>query len=123
MVPVRRSQTGQGKLGCLLWIAGLAIATLVAVKMVPIKVQTAEFDDFMEEQAKWTGHRTGEDIRKVLVGKANELGLPVRDDNVRVELTRERIKIEAAYTVPVEFPGYTYNWNFHQMVDRPVFIF
>src|SRR5947199_7706242 len=107
MVSHRRSQSGQGKLGCLLWIIGLAVATMIAMKMVPIRVQTAEFADFMEEQAKWPGNRTSDDVRKTLVSKATELGLPVKEENIRVELTRERIKMEATYTVPVVFPGYT----------------
>lgn len=30
--------------------------------------------------------------------------------------------MEVEYTIPVEFPGYTYQWNFHHKLDRPIFI-
>ena len=36
--------------------------------------------------------------------------------------TNGRIKIEANYVIPLEFPGYTYSWEFKHFVDRPVFI-
>jgi hypothetical protein len=119
----RRAQSGQGKLGCILWITAFAIFGLVAYKMIPIKVQTSEFADFLEEQAKWTGNRSSDDIKKAVMAKATDLGLPIVDDNVRVQRDRERIRMEVTYTIPVQFPGYTYNWQFHHMVDKPIFIF
>ena len=119
----RRRQSGQGKIGCVIWILAVAICGMVAYKMVPIKVTTSEFADFMEEQAKWTGNRSSEDIKKVVLVKAGELGIPLKEENLQVNRDRDRIKMEATYTVPVEFPGYTYNWQFHQLVDKPIFIF
>jgi len=30
--------------------------------------------------------------------------------------------MSAQFTVPLEFPGYTYEWEFDLQVDRPIFI-
>jgi hypothetical protein len=117
-----RRQSGQGKIGCVLWILAFAICALVAFKMVPIKIKSAELHDFMVDQAKWTSRRTGEQVAKAVLQKAQELDLPVAEDDVRVVIERERIKMDVSYTVPVEFPGYTYQWRFHHAVDRPIFI-
>ena len=35
----------------------------------------------------------------------------------------DRLRMRATYTVPLEFPGYTYHWNFDHQVDVPIFIF
>jgi hypothetical protein len=121
--PARRSQAGQGKIGCVFWVLAFAIVAMIGYKMLPIKVQSSEFADFLEEQAKWVGNRSTEDIKKAVMIKAGELNLPVKDENVVVQRDRDRIKMEVTYVVPVEFPGYTYNWQFHHMVDRPIFIF
>jgi len=115
-------QSGQGKLGCILWIIFLVVAGMVASKMIPVKIKTSEFADFMNETAQFPGRGSSDDIRKILLGKAKELDLPIKEDDIKVDRQRERIKMEATYTIPIEFPGYTYMWTFHQTVDRPIFI-
>jgi hypothetical protein len=117
-----RRQSGQGKIGCVLWILAFSICALAAYKMVPIKIKSAELHDFMVDQAKWTARRTAEQVAKAVLQKAQELELPVTEDDVRVVIERERIKMDVSYTVPVEFPGYTYYWKFNHNVDRPIFI-
>jgi hypothetical protein len=118
-----RRQAGQGKVGCAIWLICFCIAAMVAYKMIPVKVKTAELQDFMVDQAKWAGNATNDAIKKSILAKANELGLPLDEKGVKVEKDRDRVRMEAVYTVPVEFPGYTYNWQFHQMVDRNIYIF
>ena len=119
---MRSRQAGQGKIGCLLWILLVAVAGLVAFKMIPIKVRSSELHDFMVEQAKWAANYPEDQIEKSILTRANELQLPLDKDSVKVEKVRERIRMEATYTVPVVFPGYTYQWKFHHFVDRPIFV-
>ena len=120
---MRSRQSGDGKIGCILWIAVFAVAALVAYKMIPVRIKSAELYDYMVEQAKWASNASSENIKKAIVQRAKELELPVDPENVRVERSGDRIKMEAKFTVPVEFPGYTYYWDFHHMVDRNIFIF
>jgi hypothetical protein len=116
-------QTGQGKIGCLIWVLAFAIGAMVAYKMIPVKVKSAELYDFMVDQAKWAGNATSDALEKSILHKAKELGLPLNEESVQVRKDRERVRMEATYTVPVEFPGYTYHWRFHQLVDRNIYIF
>ena len=116
-------QAGQGKIGCAIWVLCFLVAAMVAYKMIPVKVKTAELQDFMTDQAKWAGNATAEALKKSILAKAHELGLPLDEKGVKVETGRDRVRMEAVYTVPVEFPGYTYQWRFHQMVDRNIYIF
>jgi hypothetical protein len=119
---MRSRHSGQGKLGCILWLALVAVTGMVAYKMIPIKVRSSELHDYMVEQAKWAANNTTDVLEKSILARAKELSLPLTEEGVTVEKVRERIKMEAVFTVPVEFPGYTYNWTFHFMVDRPIFI-
>ena len=116
-------QTGQGKIGCALWLIAFLIGAMVAYKMIPVKVKTAELYDFMVDQAKWASNATTDALEKSILAKANELGLPLDEKGVQVKKDRDRVRMEAVYTVPVEFPGYTYHWRFHQLVDRNIYIF
>ena len=120
---MRSRQSGDGKIGCILWIAAFAIAALAAYKMIPVRIQSAELYDFMVEQAKWAANQPTDAIKKAIVQRARELELPVEPEDVRVEKGADRIRMEAQFTVPVEFPGYTYYWDFHHLVDRSIFIF
>ncbi len=51
-----------------------------------------------------------------------ELSIPLDKKAVKVTRSRDRIYIDVEYTIPVEFPGYTYQWHFRHKLDRPIFI-
>jgi type III secretion system FlhB-like substrate exporter len=122
-MPGRIGERGEGNLGCVLWVAVLVIAVLMAVKMIPVKIASSQLYDFMEEQAKFAANAAPAEIAKTIVNKAKELELPVSKDDVRVERVGDNIRMHAEYTVPIEFPGYTYMWHFDHQVNRPIFIF
>jgi hypothetical protein len=117
------SQRGEGNFGCILWVLVLGVATLIAWKMVPVKIATAELYDYIEEQAKFAANTPPEQIEKGILLKAQLLKLPLTKEDVKVERVGDNIRMEASYTVPVNFPGYTYEWHFDHKVDRPIFIF
>ena len=118
-----RSQAGEGKLGCILWTLALAALVLAAWKMIPVKVATSELYDFMVEQAKWAATTPPEQLQKGIVAEAKRLNLPVDPQDVRVVSEGGHIKMSARFTVPIDFPIRTYNWDFNLEVDRPIFTF
>lgn len=119
----RTAERGEGNLGCILWLLVLALAVLISWKMIPVKVNSAELADYMVEVAQFQAARTPpEDLKKLVLARASELGLPLTKENLTVVRTGDRIRMSAEYTVPVEFPGYTYNWHFRHELDRPIFI-
>lgn len=117
-----RGQAGEGKLGCILWTLLLVVAVMAAWKMIPVKVATSELYDYMVEQAKWAAGTNTELIQKRILGKANELDLPVEAKQITVERRGDHVRMRAQFTVPVEFPGYVYNWDFDLQVDRAIYI-
>lgn len=122
-MPRRTAERGEGNLGCIVWVLLLAIGVLFAWKLIPVKMNSAELYDYMDELARFSaGHEAPEDIKKKLLGRADELRIPLDKDHVMVERSGDRIRMSVDYTVPVEFPGYTYNWHFHHELDRPIFI-
>ena len=119
----RAAEAGSGNVGCILWLVVLGIAVLIAWKAIPVKIRSAELYDHMVEITKFGARTTPEEIEKDILAKARELDLPLDKEHVKVERIGDRLKMEATYTVPLEFPGYTYNWRFDHQVDRPLFIF
>jgi hypothetical protein len=119
----RTAERGEGNLGCILWVLLLAVGLLIAWKTIPVKMSSAELYDYMDEMARFAAAKESpEDIEKKILARAAELRIPLDKDHVTVERTGERVRMSVEYTIPLEFPGYTYQWHFRQELDRPVFI-
>lgn len=119
----RTAQSGEGNLGCILWALALGLAILISWKMIPVKVSSAELADYMVEVAQFqAAQKTPEEIKKIILLRASELNIPLAKENVTIVRAGDRIRMTVDYTIPVQFPGYTYNWHFHHELDRPIFI-
>lgn len=117
------SQRGNGKFGCVLWLALLIVVVLVAWKAIPVKLKSTEFHAYLDELAKFNAARTQpEDIKKMIINKAGEMEIPIDPTLVSVIRRGDFISIQADYTVPVELFGFTYHWHFHEKLDRQIFI-
>ena len=113
---------GQGKIGCIIWLLVLLAVVGIAAKLIPIKIRSAELYDFMEEQAMFAARTKPEEIKKRILRRAEELELPLTKKNLVVERRAGRVRMRATYTVLIELPGYTLEWPFEHILDRPVFI-
>ncbi|MDQ3280715.1 MAG: hypothetical protein M3Q69_04810, partial [Acidobacteriota bacterium] len=89
--------------------------------MIALKVKAAELRDEIVDQAKSAGQNNDRRITESIVAKAEYLDLPVTEDDIEIERKAAEIKVDVTYTVPVDFPGYTYQWNFHHHTENPIF--
>ena len=116
-----RRERGEGQFGCLVGLALLLIAGLIAYKMIPIKVKAAEMRDAVVDEARSAGQHRDPQIMAALLHKAESLELPITEDDIKIKRGNAEIRIDVEYTVPIEFPGYTYQWNFHHYYENPIF--
>jgi predicted membrane protein len=114
-------ERGEGQMGCIVGLLVFLAAIFVAYKMIPIKVKAADLRQTVQDQAKTAGTFNDNQIRKAIMTKATDLQLPVTDEDLQITRSANRIVIDVKYTVPVVFPGYTYQWNFNHHADNPVF--
>jgi hypothetical protein len=119
-----RGMRGAIKIGCILWLAVVAVLVHMGYQIIPVKVKTSTFYDFMEEEAAFGSIRDIKQLQKELIAKAKELDVPVTEDNLKITRTRADISIEAHYTITIEFfNGWKkYDWKFDQVVNRPTFL-
>ena len=117
----RRGEAGEGQAGCLVGLVFLFIAIFIAYKMIPVKVKAAELRQAVVDDAKSAGTHNDERITKQILAKAQETGLPVTEDDITVNRNANEIKVDVEYTVPVVFPGYTYQWHAHHVAENPLF--
>lgn len=116
-----RRERGEGQFGCLVGLVVLLIAGLIAYRLIPVKVRAAELRDTVVDESKSAGQHSDRQIKESILHKAKQLELPVNDHDVSVKRSASYIRVHVKYTVPVEFPGYTYKWNFEHKYENPVF--
>jgi hypothetical protein len=118
-----RRQSGEGIMGCIVWLVLLAAIALVLIKMLPVKIASAELADFLVEQAKFAGRgTTAAGVQQAIYDKAVTLNLPVAKKDIEVYLTAGRIIMKCKYSVSVDLIVYTYVWEFKHEENRPIFI-
>ena len=118
---IRMNQRGEGKLGCVMGLLILVAAVFVAYKMIPIKVRATEFRDAVNDAARSASGQPTDSIKNKLAYKAVQLRLPIGEKDIKIDRRSDYITIEVEYTVPVEFPGYTFQWKFNPKAENPVF--
>lgn len=116
-----RREAGEGNFGCIVGLVILVIAVIIAYKIIPIKANMADLRQVCIDEGKSAGQHSDEVIMKRILEKAQEVHLPVAEDNVTIARTSGTITIDVDYTVPVDFPGYTYQWHQHHHVENPIF--
>jgi hypothetical protein len=119
----RIAERGEGNIGCIISALALGVIILLAWKLVPVKIASAQLYDFMEEQAKFAASLPPDQLAGKILWRATELRLPLDKEHLKVERIGDTIRMEARYTVPVSFPGYVYHWSFDHQIDRPIYIF
>jgi len=116
-----RREAGEGNFGCIVGLVILVIAVMIAYKVIPIKANMADLRQVCIDEGKSAGQHSDAVIMKRILAKADEVHLPVTEDNIQITRQSSTITIDVDYTVPVEFPGYTYQWHEHHHVENPIF--
>ena len=116
-----RGQKGEGQLGCVFGLIVLLIGVFVAYKMIPVKVKAAELRGEVVDEAKQAGMRSDAQIRAVILATALREGLPVTEEAIKITRGGNQITVDVQYVVPLEFPGFTYQWKFHHRAENPIF--
>jgi len=114
-----RRERGEGQFGCLIGIILLLVAGVLAYKLIPVKVKAADLRDTIDREAK-SGHDEKE-ITQAVLRKADELQLPLTAENIKIKRSSSYITVDVEHEVPIDLPGYNFNWKFHHHVENPRF--
>lgn len=71
------------------------------------------FEDDLKQIAQFGADRDEEAVRAAVMEAAENRGVPLSPDRIRVRRQAERLYIDASYTAQIEvFPRYRYPWVF-----------
>lgn len=92
-------------------VAVLAIFVAVAIALVPPYLNNAKFQRYLDGAVEHA--QAPEIVQANIVGKAGEMGLPVRTGDVHVTRSGNGVSVDIVYVVRVDFPLYTVDLHFH----------
>ena len=119
----RTNERGSARLKFILVMTIIGIVGYIGYMFLPIAYQAYLFKDLMQHDvdvassqgypASWVGEQ--------LVKSAPEFGVPA--NAVISPLQRDnRIEVNVQYVIPIEFPGYTYQYTFDHTVKSTAFL-
>jgi hypothetical protein len=119
----RLTERGDSNIGCLVGLVVLAVAVVVAIKIIPVKISVAEFKDFIVRQAEQASLPRHDDevIATALLRKAQELRLPIGKEQIKVWRSDSMVYVEVKYRVVLNLLVTNYNWNIEEKVERNLF--
>ena len=102
------------------WRIAAAVAVLAALLgfsalFAPIYLANFKLQSFVAEITHRAGAETQPDdtLRQAVVGKAIELHLPIKADNVHIKRSPDGLRIDVRYFVRADLPGYTVDLHFY----------
>jgi hypothetical protein len=112
---MRRAEEASGRFKTLLTLAVMAAIIFIAIKTIPAYVNNYQLQDHIRQLAIQLAVRippaTPDEVRDEVVAFAQDHGVPLTADNVKVTISR-RISIKLDYTVPVDLTVYTLRLHF-----------
>jgi hypothetical protein len=90
----------------------LALAAF-AVLLVPVYYRNYQFQQSLKQVAASAASGSDDALRAVVMERASRLGLPVRGDDVLLDRSGARLRIEVKYRVSVDLSVYSVSLHFH----------
>lgn len=109
-----QAQRGEGRLKAIIYTLILVIGVYVAWKMVPAYVNEYQLKDKISEQARFAvvNHYSEDQIRDIIFKTIEDLDIPAKREDIKVEHTNHGILISVNYSVPVDLKFYKTELNF-----------
>jgi hypothetical protein len=118
----QNGERGGSKLSLILTLIIVGALGFTAVKIVPVYVEAYQFQDSIEAESRFalTGYpkKSVDDIRDDIYKKSQELDIPVRREDIHVNVTNGSVEIGTDYSVPIDLKVYQYTLQFHPHADN-----
>jgi hypothetical protein len=119
MAKTRRTQHGGSKLNGLIALVIVAVVVVGAIRIVPVYITAYAYRDFIRTKAKFADveRRPVEEVRKDVYDKARELELPVEMNQINIEKVPGGIRIQSAFSMPVDLVVMQRDFHFDFVAD------
>ncbi len=118
----RSSEHGGSKLNLIITLLILGCMLFAGFKIVPIYIANYQFQDSLESESRFalSGYpkKSPDDIRDDIYKKAQELGIPAKEEDIKVDVANGSVDLSLDYSVPVDLSVYQLTLQFHPHADN-----
>ena len=95
------------RLVLLLWLLVLVFYFYLSYDYIRASSNDRQFGSYLDYVVQLAGaeHRPAKETRALILVKAEELGLPIRGDEIQINGEGQTLKISLSYEVDIDFPG------------------
>jgi len=119
----KSNERGGSRFNFLLAVAIIGSLAFIGYKCIPVVYQASMLKDLMQHNcdvAVAQGYAPAW-VADQLWKSAEEYGMP-KDAQITPSQKDNRIEVHVQFTKPIEFPGYTYQYEFDQTVRSTAFL-
>lgn len=119
----RATERGSARLKFIIVIAIIGVGAYIAYMFIPVLYQAYLFKDLMQHDVDVASSQGYQPtwVKDQLVKSAPEYGVPA-NAVINPAQRDNRIEVSVQYVIPIEFPGYTYEYNFDHTVKSTAFL-
>jgi hypothetical protein len=119
---IQNRERGGSKMSLLITLMILGALLFTAVKIVPVYVESYQFQDSIETESRFAvtayPKKSPEDVRAAIFKKAQELDIPIKAEDIRINITNGAVDIGTDYSVPIDLKVYQFTLQFHPHADN-----
>src|ERR1700730_11292553 len=110
----RQHERGGGRFKAIFYLVILVLGIYVLVKVVPPYVAEYQLADKIQEQARFAivNRYTEEQIRENVFKVVQDLEIPARREDIKIEASNRIVRIAMDYTVPIDLLAYHMDLHF-----------
>jgi hypothetical protein len=114
------SQRGAGRLKAIVWTVLLVAGAYTCFKVIPIYTNEYQLQEKMQEVARFAtvSHKTDDELRDAVWQEIQDLGIPARKEDIKIENTGRYAKISVDYSVPLDLIFYHGELHFSPSSDN-----
>lgn len=102
----KTSSPNAKRLVVLFWVLLAAVYFYLSYDFIRVSMNDREFGEYLQFITSTSGaeNRPAKDIRTLIQIKADELGLPINNEQITINGTGEKLNVSVDYQVNIEIP-------------------
>jgi Domain of unknown function (DUF4845) len=116
----QNKQRGGAKINLVLTLLILCSMVFVGVMIAPPYFNNYQLQDAMKTEARFAGYnrKSDEEIRDDVWKKVQELGIPVKKEDIHIVNENNTVQITVNYSIPVDMKFTQFTMDFHARGDN-----
>ncbi len=117
-----RGQRGEGQFKFFVVLAIFGAIAYIGFKVVPPYVNNYQLQDTCETESRMFAARqkTPQKARDAVWAEVQSLGIPITEDDIKVEAIGKTARVSVDYTVVVSIFGFDLSLSFHPKGESPI---